>query len=114
MVVTVWPDKCLDWTERRPHLAGPVGAQLFKRWYERGWLERDNYHLRLVKVTALGQRSLGQELGLTFCDGATVDMRRYKREPISRLASEPRHRLSAFLSVVKIYPRLNVVAISQT
>jgi hypothetical protein len=65
--------QCLDWTERRPHLAGPVGAQLFKRWCERGWLERDNYHLRLVKVTALGQRSLGQELGLTFCDGATVD-----------------------------------------
>jgi hypothetical protein len=27
----------------------------------------------LVKVTALGRRSLRQELGLTFCNGPTVD-----------------------------------------
>jgi DNA-binding transcriptional ArsR family regulator len=58
--------QCLDWTERRPHLAGPVGAQLFLNWCKRGWLERDNYHPRLVKVTALGQRRLRQQLGLTF------------------------------------------------
>jgi DNA-binding transcriptional ArsR family regulator len=64
--------QCLDWTERRPHLAGPIGAQLFKCWCELGWLERDNCHARLVKVTALGQRSLRQELGLTFCNGLTV------------------------------------------
>ena len=65
--------QCLDWTERRPHLAGPIGAQLFKRWCELGWLERDDCHARLVKVTALGRRSLSQELGLTFCNGPTVD-----------------------------------------
>jgi len=64
--------QCLDWTERRPHLAGPVGARLFKRWCELGWFERDNCHARLVKVTALGRHSLHQELGLTFCDGLTV------------------------------------------
>jgi DNA-binding transcriptional ArsR family regulator len=64
--------QCLDWTERRPHLAGPIGAQLFKHWCERGWLERDNYHPRLVTVTALGRRSLRHELGLTFYNGATA------------------------------------------
>ena len=64
--------QCLDWTERRPHLAGPVGAQLFKRWCELGWFERDNCHARLVKVTALGRHNLRQELGLTFCNGLTV------------------------------------------
>ena len=54
-------------------MAGPVGAQLFERWCERGWLERDNDHPRLVKVTALGRGSLRQELGLTFCDGSNID-----------------------------------------
>jgi len=58
--------QCLDWTERRPHLAGPVGAHLFRRWCECGWLERDDCHPRLVKITALGRRSLRQQLGLTF------------------------------------------------
>ena len=58
--------QCLDWTERRPHLAGPVGAGLFVHWCETGWLQRDNCHPRLVKLTALGRRSLRKELGLTF------------------------------------------------
>jgi hypothetical protein len=58
--------QCLDWTERRPHLAGPVGAQLFAHWCKRGWLERDDCHPRLVKVTALGRRSLRQELDITL------------------------------------------------
>jgi DNA-binding transcriptional ArsR family regulator len=52
----------------------PVGARLFKRWCELGWLERDHCHARLVKVSALGQRSLRQELGLTFCNGLTVTL----------------------------------------
>jgi DNA-binding transcriptional ArsR family regulator len=65
--------QCLDWTERRPHLAGPVGAHLFTRWCERGWLERDKCHPRLVKVTTLGRHSLWQELGLNFCDHPTLD-----------------------------------------
>ena len=58
--------QCLDWTERRPHLAGPVGAQLLARWRERGWLKRGKGQSRLVEVTALGRRRLRQELGLTF------------------------------------------------
>lgn len=31
---------CLDWTERRPHLAGHLGAWLLTALLERGWLER--------------------------------------------------------------------------
>jgi len=58
--------QCLDWTERRPHLAGPVGAGLFAHWCKTGWLERDDCHPRLVKLTALGRRSLRKELGLTL------------------------------------------------
>jgi DNA-binding transcriptional ArsR family regulator len=31
---------CIDWTERRPHIAGPVGAALTKRYFDLGWIER--------------------------------------------------------------------------
>ena len=31
---------CLDWSERRPHLAGSFGAALLRRLLERGWLVR--------------------------------------------------------------------------
>jgi DNA-binding transcriptional ArsR family regulator len=58
--------QCLDWTERRPHLAGPVGARLFAHWCGTGWLERDNCHPRLIKLTALGRRNLRRELDLTL------------------------------------------------
>jgi hypothetical protein len=31
---------CTDWTERRPHLAGALGAALLDAMLERGWLKR--------------------------------------------------------------------------
>ena len=31
---------CLDWTERRPHIAGAIGAALTKRYFDLGWMER--------------------------------------------------------------------------
>ena len=31
---------CLDWTERRSHLAGALGAELCDRLFELGWVER--------------------------------------------------------------------------
>ena len=31
---------CQDWTERRSHLAGALGAELCDRLLERGWVER--------------------------------------------------------------------------
>jgi DNA-binding transcriptional ArsR family regulator len=31
---------CEDWTERRPHLAGALGAALLTAMLERGWLQR--------------------------------------------------------------------------
>lgn len=32
--------RCLDWTERRPHLAGALGAAVLKRLVERRWATR--------------------------------------------------------------------------
>lgn len=31
---------CLDWSERRPHLAGALGAALARRMFELGWIAR--------------------------------------------------------------------------
>lgn len=56
--------QCLDWTERRPHLAGPLGASLFRCWCKQGWLAQSKKHPRLVKTTPLGRRKLRQQLGL--------------------------------------------------
>ncbi len=33
---------CLDWSERRHHLAGPLGAALLQSFIRRGWVERDS------------------------------------------------------------------------
>ncbi|KZM49285.1 winged helix-turn-helix domain-containing protein [Labrenzia sp. OB1] len=32
---------CLDWSERRNHLAGSLGAALFDRFQDKGWLRRE-------------------------------------------------------------------------
>ena len=44
---------CLDWTERRPHIAGAVGAALTKRYFDLGWTERMN-HQRVGKTRLPG------------------------------------------------------------
>ncbi|MFB8772631.1 ArsR/SmtB family transcription factor [Streptomyces broussonetiae] len=54
---------CLDWTERRPHLAGAAGAALCGHALDAGWCVRVGSE-RAVKVTAAGERALGELLGL--------------------------------------------------
>nr|WP_107120499.1 winged helix-turn-helix domain-containing protein [Streptomyces antibioticus] len=54
---------CLDWTERRPHLAGVAGAALCRHALEVGWCVRIGSE-RAVKVTAEGERALAQLLGI--------------------------------------------------
>ena len=53
--------RCLDWTERKPHLAGALGAALFARLVELGWVARKQ-DSRVVRVTHLGERKIA-ELG---------------------------------------------------
>jgi hypothetical protein len=55
---------CIDWTERRPHLAGALGAAIVDRFLKAGWIRRRRDD-RAVAVTPLGQRHLRQELGVT-------------------------------------------------
>jgi DNA-binding transcriptional ArsR family regulator len=54
---------CLDWSERRPHLAGALGAALADRLFELGWLVRLPA-ARSVKLTSVGDRELSKRLGL--------------------------------------------------
>jgi DNA-binding transcriptional ArsR family regulator len=48
---------CLDWSERRPHLAGALGAALAGRCFALGWIERIR-DSRAVAVTARGRDGL--------------------------------------------------------
>ena len=38
--------RCLDWTERKPHLAGALGAALFAKMLNAGWIARRSRHTR--------------------------------------------------------------------
>ena len=49
--------QCLDWSERRPHLAGSLGAALANRCFELGWLRRTPGS-RAVTVTKKGGAAL--------------------------------------------------------
>jgi DNA-binding transcriptional ArsR family regulator len=54
---------CLDWTERRHHLGGPLGTQLFAHLRDAGWLLQ-RPHTRVVTVTLKGREALARQLGL--------------------------------------------------
>ncbi|MFP3714947.1 ArsR/SmtB family transcription factor [Puerhibacterium sp. TATVAM-FAB25] len=54
---------CLDWTERRPHLAGAVGAALCSHALDAGWVTPVGT-TRAVAVTDLGRRELRRHLDL--------------------------------------------------
>jgi DNA-binding transcriptional ArsR family regulator len=57
--------RCLDWTERRHHLAGTLGAELLARFEALGWVER-NRATRAVTVTRAGAEGLKQQLGIDW------------------------------------------------
>lgn len=46
---------CLDWSERRPHLGGALGAALLDSWMQRGWVERAS-RPRVLRITPQGER----------------------------------------------------------
>ncbi len=48
---------CMDWSERRPHLAGALGAAVAERCIALGWLARQK-HSRALVVTEAGQGDL--------------------------------------------------------
>jgi DNA-binding transcriptional ArsR family regulator len=56
---------CMDWSERRLHLAGPLGRALMKALIGAGWFQRDP-NSRALWVTPLGRDGLELGLGLAL------------------------------------------------
>ena len=55
--------QCLDWSERRPHLAGHLGAVLLNKMLEQHWFKKVEFSRELV-VTSKGNQSLYDHLGI--------------------------------------------------
>jgi DNA-binding transcriptional ArsR family regulator len=56
---------CLDWSERRPHLAGALGAALAARCFDLGWIVRIR-DSRALKISPNGQRGFKDRFGITL------------------------------------------------
>ena len=54
---------CLDWTERRPHIAGALGAAITKRCFDLGWIQKMK-RSHAVIVTPAGRRGFREAFGL--------------------------------------------------
>jgi DNA-binding transcriptional ArsR family regulator len=53
---------CVDWSERRHHLAGSLGQALFGRFTELGWAKREK-NSRIVTFSPKGERTFAAWLG---------------------------------------------------
>jgi hypothetical protein len=62
---------CLDWTERRPHVGGAIGAALAERWLVLGWIKRAK-NSRAITLTPEGERGFRETLGMTLDDEKAV------------------------------------------
>ena len=56
---------CLDWSERRPHLAGMLGAALCAHSFANDWIRRLD-GTRAVMITPTGRRAFREALGVTL------------------------------------------------
>jgi DNA-binding transcriptional ArsR family regulator len=55
--------QCLDWSERRPHLAGQLGAALLEKMLQKKWFKRVQFSRELL-VTPRGREELSRLLGI--------------------------------------------------
>jgi hypothetical protein len=56
----------VDWTERRPHIGGAVGAALASRLFELKWIERVHNSSRVLMITSAGRRGLHETFALSL------------------------------------------------
>ena len=56
---------CLDWTERRYHLGGALGAALTRRCFEAGWVRRPDDD-RVIRATSKGARAFADHFGVAL------------------------------------------------
>ncbi len=60
---------CLDWSERRFHVAGLVGAEIWRRCLELNWLTRER-DSRALRLTAAGNVGLFDTFGVDLANEA--------------------------------------------
>jgi DNA-binding transcriptional ArsR family regulator len=70
----IFATQCLDFTERRYHLAGALGAALLQRMVELDWIVKSRVP-RAVRLTALGKIELGRRLHLEFTQDHNVKLK---------------------------------------
>jgi DNA-binding transcriptional ArsR family regulator len=56
--------QCLDWSQRRHHLAGTVGAALLDTMIESRWLQRSTVRPRELRLSRAGRDGLRAHLGI--------------------------------------------------
>ncbi|MGH3344166.1 MAG: hypothetical protein ACRDPK_15110 [Carbonactinosporaceae bacterium] len=76
---------CLDWTQRRTHLAGALGAAVATALTNRGWLRPDSAD-RGVRITTAGQAGLRATFGIDTArllpgEGSVTDARPRGSDP---------------------------------
>ncbi|MHB1287023.1 MAG: ArsR/SmtB family transcription factor [Leptospirales bacterium] len=57
--------RCIDWSERKPHIGGAFGAFLATRFMELDWIRRSQGS-RVVYVTNEGRRNFLEEFGIVL------------------------------------------------
>ena len=62
---------CIDWTERRRHLAGPIAARLLDRLFQLGWIAR-GAEGRSAVLTPAGRKGLMDLCGLELDPAAAA------------------------------------------
>ncbi|OLF54595.1 ArsR/SmtB family transcription factor [Pseudomonas chlororaphis] len=61
---------CLDWSMRRPHLGGALGAALLQQAIRRQWLTQD-LDSRALGLTTLGRKELARRFALQLAEPAS-------------------------------------------
>jgi hypothetical protein len=56
---------CLDWSERRPHLGGALGAAVLSVALKKKWVDQD-LDSRVLTITRVGRRDMQALFGLSF------------------------------------------------
>lgn len=56
---------CLDWTEKKPHLAGTLGAAIYHSMTEQKWIARHE-EKRFITITELGKKALKEIIDMEF------------------------------------------------
>jgi DNA-binding transcriptional ArsR family regulator len=58
-----WARRCVDWSERRPHVAGALGAAIAGRALDAAWVARMNTS-RALRITPAGRVAFADLLGV--------------------------------------------------